>query len=101
MANGQAVAPGDWPIFGAYAGFGILSNWLLTRTYEVAEASAVQPFAYLQFVFVSILGMYFFNEHLGPVVFVGAAVVIGAGLFSLAAARGEARAAAANGQRPA
>ncbi len=68
LANWQAVAPGDWPFFAAYAGFGILSNWLLTRTYEIAEASAVQPFAYLQFVFVSGLGMVFFGEALSPVV---------------------------------
>ena len=32
---------------------GGLGHWLLIRAYEVAEASAVQPFAYLQLVFAS------------------------------------------------
>ncbi len=36
---------------------GALGHWLLIRCYEVAEASAVQPFAYLQLVFASAIGL--------------------------------------------
>ena len=79
----------DWLPLAVYAGVSVLSNWLLTKTYQVAEASSVQPFAYLQIVFVAGIGMFFFGEHLDPLVAVGAAVVIGAGLYALMLARRE------------
>lgn len=62
---------------------GAFGHWLLIRVYEVAEASAVQPFAYLQFVFASMVGIVVFGEVMEPVVAFGAALVIGAGLFAL------------------
>jgi drug/metabolite transporter (DMT)-like permease len=63
------------------------SHYLLIRAYEVAEASAIQPFAYLQLVFASALGMMAFNEVLRPNVAAGAVIVVCAGLFTLWRAR--------------
>lgn len=83
----QAVAPGDWAWLLLYAGIALLANWLLIRCYEVAEASAVQPFAYLQIVFVSFVGVFAFGETLRPNVVIGAAIVVAAGLAALALAR--------------
>lgn len=71
---------------------GILGHWLLIRSYEVAEASAVQPFVYLQLVFISIFGITIFNEVLRPNVVIGAAIVVAAGLFTLWRQRVRARA---------
>ncbi|MDO9524501.1 MAG: EamA/RhaT family transporter, partial [Gemmobacter sp.] len=51
------------------------------------EASAVQPFSYLQLVFVSFIGVTVFNETLEPNVIIGAVIVVGAGLFTLFRAR--------------
>jgi drug/metabolite transporter (DMT)-like permease len=62
---------------------GVLGHWLLIKTYEVAEASAVQPFAYLQLPFAASLGMLAFGETLRLNVAVGAAIVVGAGVFTL------------------
>jgi drug/metabolite transporter (DMT)-like permease len=62
---------------------GILGHWLLIRCYELAEASAVQPFAYLQLVFISILGITLFSEVLRWNVALGALIVVAAGLFTL------------------
>ncbi len=53
------------------------------KCYEVAEASAVQPFAYLQFVFVSIIGLTVFGETLQANVALGAGLIVAAGLFAL------------------
>ncbi|MEC7257323.1 MAG: DMT family transporter, partial [Pseudomonadota bacterium] len=58
-------------------------HWLLIRCYEVAEASAVQPFAYFQLVFASALGMAVFGETLRTNVAIGAVVIVAAGLFTL------------------
>ena len=63
------------------------SHYMLIRAYEVAEASAIQPFAYLQLVFASIIGIVVFHETLRPNVAIGAAIVVCAGLFTLWRAR--------------
>jgi drug/metabolite transporter (DMT)-like permease len=62
---------------------GALGHYLLIRTYEVAEASAVQPFAYFQLVFAALIGLTIFGETIKTNVAIGAAIVIAAGLFTL------------------
>jgi drug/metabolite transporter (DMT)-like permease len=73
----------DWVWMGALCITGALGHWLLIRCYEVAEASAVQPFAYLQLVFGSAFGIFIFGETIATNVAIGAGVVIAAGLFTL------------------
>jgi drug/metabolite transporter (DMT)-like permease len=70
----------------------VLGHWTLIRCYEVAEASAVQPFAYLQLLFVSIIGISVFGEILRFNVLVGAALITVSGLFALLRERHKARA---------
>jgi S-adenosylmethionine uptake transporter len=79
----EPMTGADWLWMGLYGGLAVLANWLLIRCYEVAEASAVQPFAYFQIVFVSIAGLVVFGETLAPHVVLGAAIVVGAGLVTL------------------
>ncbi|MEX0282278.1 MAG: DMT family transporter [Arenibacterium sp.] len=62
---------------------GALGHWLLIKVYEVAEASAVQPFAYFQLVWASALGMIVFGEELRTNVGIGAAIIVAAGVFTL------------------
>jgi drug/metabolite transporter (DMT)-like permease len=62
-------------------------HWLLIKTYDVAEASQVQPFAYFQLVFAAGLGMLVFGETLEWNVALGAAIVVAAGVFTLWRAR--------------
>ncbi|MGR3485587.1 MAG: DMT family transporter [Paracoccaceae bacterium] len=62
---------------------GATGHYLLIRTYELAEASAVQPFAYLQLVFASAIGIAVFGEVLEAPVALGAVIVIAAGVFTL------------------
>lgn len=73
----------DWGWMGLLCITGALGHWLLIRCYEVAEASAVQPFAYLQLVFVSVLGIVVFSETIRTNVAIGAAMIVAAGLFTL------------------
>jgi len=73
----------DWGMMGVLCITGAGGHWLLIKTYEVAEVSAVQPFAYLQLVFASLVGITVFNEVLEPNVAIGSAIVVGAGLFTL------------------
>ena len=73
----------DWLIMGCLCITGVTGHWLLIRCYEVAEASAVQPFAYFQLVFAAAIGLLAFGEVVRLNVAIGAAIVIAAGLFTL------------------
>lgn len=77
----------DWAWMILLCCSGVLGHFLLIKSYDVAEASAVQPFAYLQLVFVSILGVTLFNETIRSNVAIGAALVVAAGVFTLIRAR--------------
>jgi drug/metabolite transporter (DMT)-like permease len=79
----EPMSQSDWGFMAILCCTGALGHYLLIRAYEVAEASAVQPFAYLQLVFASMIGITVFGEVLEPNVAVGACVVIAAGLFTL------------------
>ena len=79
----EPMVPSDWAWMAALCMSGALGHYLLIRAYEVAEASAVQPFAYLQLVFASALGIVVFGEVIQPNVALGAAIVASAGLFTL------------------
>ncbi|PJF09558.1 DMT family transporter [Pseudorhodobacter sp. MZDSW-24AT] len=60
-----------------------LSHWCLIRAYEVAEASAIQPLAYLQLPFATMIGLFVFGESLRVNVAIGAGIVVAAGVFTL------------------
>ena len=77
----------DWVLMLCLCCTGATGHWLLIRCYEVAEASAVQPFTYLQLVFGSTIGVLVFGEVIKPNVAIGAVLVVSAGLFTLWRAR--------------
>ncbi|MFP5508294.1 MAG: DMT family transporter [Paracoccaceae bacterium] len=79
----EPMSATDWGWMGLLCITGALGHWLLIKCYEVAEASAVQPFAYLQLVFVSVLGIVIFSETIRTNVAIGAALIVAAGLFTL------------------
>jgi drug/metabolite transporter (DMT)-like permease len=83
LPHWQAVTGRDWVFLGIYGSLSVLSNFLMQRTYETVEANVVQPFAYLQIVFVTMIGLTFFNEVLHLHVVVGVAIVVLAGLVAL------------------
>jgi drug/metabolite transporter (DMT)-like permease len=73
----------DWLWMGMLCVSGATGHYLLIRCYDVAEASAVQPFAYLQLVFATTIAIPFFGETIETNVAIGAVIVVGAGLFTL------------------
>ncbi len=87
------VAPFWWtPIEGtadmiwmaALCATGALGHFLLIKVYEIAEAGVVQPFSYLQLVFVSIIAVGLFGERPDRWTLAGAALILAAGLYTLA-----------------
>lgn len=79
----QPMTPHDWVWMAALCVTGAAGHYTLIKCYEVAEASAVQPFAYLQLVFASTIGILFFSETIRPNVALGAGIIVAAGLFTL------------------
>ena len=86
----EMVTPRDALFLLIYGLLSVLSNWLLQKTYETAEASRVQPFAYLQIVFTAGIGMVFFGEELHLQVVVGVVIVVLAGIYALVQQRRQA-----------
>lgn len=60
-----------------------IAHFMMIKAYEIAEASDVQPFALLQLVFIAILGVTLFGETIAANVVIGAALVVGAAVFTL------------------
>ena len=76
------LKPIDWAWLGLLCIFGCLAHYLLIKCYEVSEASSLQPFAYLQLLFATIIGLWIFSEKLETHLMIGAFVVVLAGLFA-------------------
>lgn len=81
----QPIAREDWGWLAALCLVGVAGHFLLIKAYDVAEAVALQPFAFLQLLFVSLIGMTVFGEELALRVVLGAAVIVAAGIFALRA----------------
>jgi len=79
----QPMTTPDWGWMSLLCVSGVLGHWLLTKCYEVAEASAVQPFAYFHLIWASIIGLSLFGESIRINVAIGATIIITAGLFTL------------------
>ena len=62
---------------------GGLAHILLTESYRHAPASLVAPFGYSTMLWAFVFGYVLFGEMPVPLVFVGAAIIAGAGLFVL------------------
>ncbi len=83
LAYWEPMSAYDWMWMSMLCVTGATGHFLLIKTYEVAEASAVQPFAYLQLVFAALIGVTMFSETVEVNVAIGATVVVCAGLFTL------------------
>ncbi len=79
----EPMQPTDWALMSLLCVTGATGHFLLIKCYEVAEASAVQPFAYLQLPFAASVGVIAFDEVVRPNVVLGASLIVGAGLFTL------------------
>ena len=73
----------DWSWMGLLCVTSILGHFLLIKIYEVAEAGTVQPFAYFQLVFVTIIAVALFGERPDVWTVAGAALILAAGLYAV------------------
>ncbi|HEX7047794.1 MAG TPA: DMT family transporter [Gammaproteobacteria bacterium] len=94
VGAGLLAAP-DWrPLRGADTGwlvamgvFGAMGQMFLTEAFRRAPASIIAPFEYSALFWGVLLDLVIWGELPGPVVFIGAAVIIGSGLFLISRER--------------
>lgn len=63
--------------------FGTAGQWLITKAYQVGEASALAPLDFSRLVLAGFTGFVFFAEVPTPTTLIGAAIVIGATLYTM------------------
>ena len=64
------------------AGFFVTSaHWLLIKAYQIAEASLVAPLRYVAITYAIVIGFLVFDEQPGLAQFLGASIVIFAGVY--------------------
>ncbi|HAE08525.1 MAG TPA: EamA family transporter, partial [Alphaproteobacteria bacterium] len=73
----------DWYWMGLLCLTGTGGHYLLIKALDATKASTIQPFAYLQLVFASSIGILVFDDSLDPMLIVGSAIIVGSGLFAL------------------
>ncbi|WP_425039844.1 DMT family transporter [Primorskyibacter sp. S187A] len=88
----EPMSKTDWMWMAALCVTGAFGHWLMIKAYEAAEASSIQPLAFLQSLFAAGIGIMLFGEVLEWPVLVGAFLIVGAGLFTLYRARAQGRA---------
>jgi drug/metabolite transporter (DMT)-like permease len=75
--------PTQWLLIVSAGLFGVFGQLLMTYSYRYAEASAIAPLDYSNMIMAVIIGYVFFAEIPSPSVWIGAPLVVGAGLIIL------------------
>jgi drug/metabolite transporter (DMT)-like permease len=78
-----APTPTQWLLIGSAGLFGVFGQLLMTYSYRYAEASTIAPLDYSSMIMAVILGYVFFDEIPTSSVWIGAPLVVGAGLIIL------------------
>ena len=72
----------DWLWILLISILGLIAHLCIINALKISEASLLQPFNYLHLVFVTIIGIFIFNEVLETPVIIGSLIVIIAGLYT-------------------
>lgn len=77
----QPLEMSDLPYMFGVGLLGTMGQLLLIRALSMAPASVLAPFTYVALIFSSIWGVVFFNNFPDGPVYIGALVIVGAGLY--------------------
>ncbi len=76
-------APSEWLLFVIAGLAGSIGGYLVGQAYRLCEAGLVAPFEYIAMPLAVLWGVLVFAEWPTPTVWIGSALIIGAGLVSL------------------
>jgi S-adenosylmethionine uptake transporter len=73
---------GDWPVFLLMGAFAAAFMYLMARAYAGAEAQQLAPIHYTELIWASLIGFVVFQETPRPQIFLGAVLIVVAGLYA-------------------
>lgn len=71
----------DWAFFLLIGVFGATAHTFVTGAHRLADASILAPVLYIQLLFATFAGVVFFDTWPTPWTLVGAAIIIGSGVY--------------------
>ena len=77
----------EWTVACLLGVFGGLGHYLLALAHRYAPSSVIAPFVYQQVIYMALFGYIVFGDVPGAAVWIGAAIVIGSGLYLFARER--------------
>lgn len=94
MIPGGAVTPdaGHVAVLIGALVFGTAGYWAVVAASRTGEVSVVSPFRYARLIFAILIGAFVFDEVPDALTLIGAALIIGSGLYALACERARKRA---------
>ena len=72
-----------WSLLLATGIFGALGHWVFIKAHEAAPAPVLAPFVYSQLIWMTALGYFIFGDIPDRATIIGAAVIVGSGLYLL------------------
>jgi drug/metabolite transporter (DMT)-like permease len=76
-----------WLFFAALGGLSLVSHFLAIQAFRFAQTSTLAPLVYVELLGVIAVGIVFFDEMPPPIVWIGASIIILAGLLMVRADR--------------
>jgi drug/metabolite transporter (DMT)-like permease len=73
--------PRDFGLFLLAGGLAVLASLCVNRSLKLAPASVVVPYQYSMIIWAAIFGYLVFGDVPQPITALGAAIIIGAGLY--------------------
>ncbi len=72
-----------WAMLAALGLLGAVGHYMLIRAFTLAPSSALAPFGYTEMIWSLLFGLVLFGEFPPTITLIGAAIIAGAGLYSL------------------
>ncbi|MDF1670629.1 MAG: DMT family transporter [Roseovarius sp.] len=78
----ETLNPVEWKMMLGGVIFGAIGYYGIVRAMRIGEASAITPFRYSRLIFSIIVGVIIFDEQPDMLTLIGAALIIGTGLYT-------------------
>jgi len=85
----RSMTPEDLGFGAAMGGLALAGHFGITRAFQLAPVSVVAPFEYTALVWATLLGYMVFGEFPGADVWIGVAVIVAAGFYTIHRERAE------------
>lgn len=82
IAFGTAPNWGDWPVFLLLGAFAAIFIYLMAQAYARAQAQLLAPIHYTELIWASAIGYLVFSETVRAQIYLGAALIIAACLYT-------------------